>query len=110
MLMLAKKPKSLLNLVVVLNLACLIGHQINAAYWHEWEMFKLPGGIQFYNAFNFALFTILVGCLIPIIQGQKIGRYASIAIALCSEIVLPIHSLFALAECIGNLIYQSLSY
>ena len=95
--MITKKPKSPLNSTVVLNLACLIGHQIDAAYWHEWEMFKLPGGIQFYNLFNLILFVILIGCIIPIIQRQKIGRYASIAIALCSGIVLPIHSLFALA-------------
>ena len=95
--MITKKPKSLLNSTVVLNLACLIGHQIDAAYWHEWEMFKLPGGIQFYNVFNLILFAILIECLIPIIQRQKIGRYCSIAIASCSGIVLPIHSLFALA-------------
>ena len=91
------KPKYLLNEIAVLNLTFLIGHQIDAAYWHEWEMFKLPGGIQFYNVFNLVLFAISIGCLIPIIERRKVGRYASIAIASCSVIVLPIHSLFALA-------------
>ena len=95
--MIVQKPKYLLNEIAVLNLTFLIGHQIDAAYWHEWEMFKLPGGIQFYNIFNLVLFAILIGCLIPIVERRKVGRYASIAIALCSVIVLPIHSLFALA-------------
>lgn len=95
--MIALKLKSPLNFSVVLNLAFLIGHQIDAAYWHEWDMFGLPGGIQLYNLLNVILFTILIGCLIPIIERRQIGRYCSIAIALCSGIVLPIHSWFAIA-------------
>jgi hypothetical protein len=35
----------MLNKIIVLNLTLLITHQIDAAYWHEWEMFALPGGI-----------------------------------------------------------------
>ena len=95
--MIVQKPKYSLNAIVVLNITFLTGHQIDAAYWHEWEMFKLPGGIQFYNIFNLILFAISIGCLIPIVERRKVGRYASIAIASCSGIVLPIHSLFALA-------------
>ena len=95
--MITSKSKSLLNFFIVVNLALLIGHQIDAAYWHEWKMFGLRSGIQLYNLFNLILFTILISCLIPIIEGKKIGRYGSIAIALCSGIVLPIHSWFAIA-------------
>ena len=28
------------------TLLSLIVHQIDAAYWHAWEMFDVPGGIQ----------------------------------------------------------------
>ncbi len=31
------------------TLTFLIAHQIDAAYWKEWEMFLLPGGIQFFD-------------------------------------------------------------
>lgn len=95
--MITQRQKFILNSIAVLNLAFLIGHQIDAAYWHEWEMFKLPGGIQFYNVFNVIFFAVLIGCLIPIIQCKKMGRYSSIAIAVCSGVVLPIHSGFAIA-------------
>ena len=59
-------------------------------------MFGLPGGIQLYNFLNLILFTVLIGCLIPIIERKKIGRYSLIAISSCSGIVLPIHSWFAI--------------
>ncbi|MCU6500248.1 hypothetical protein LPN04_20855 [Rugamonas sp. A1-17] len=29
-----------------LNAAVLATHQIDAAYWHEWELFRIPGGNQ----------------------------------------------------------------
>lgn len=38
----------------------LILHQIDAAYWHEWEMFNLPGGIQGYLLFNIVAIPILL--------------------------------------------------
>lgn len=33
----------MLNTVVILNLALVLTHQVDGAYWHEWEMFQLPG-------------------------------------------------------------------
>ena len=32
----------------------LILHQIDAAYWKEWEMFHVPGGVQGFLVFNLA--------------------------------------------------------
>ena len=28
------------------NTALLIAHEIDSAYWKEWELFHLPGGIR----------------------------------------------------------------
>jgi uncharacterized protein DUF6713 len=30
----------------LLNSTVLLTHQIDAAYWHEWNLFLLPGGNQ----------------------------------------------------------------
>ena len=30
----------------LLNATVLITHQIDAAFWHEWELFHIPGGNQ----------------------------------------------------------------
>ena len=38
----------------------LILHQIDAAYWHEWEMVSLPGGIQGFLLFNILAIPLLL--------------------------------------------------
>jgi hypothetical protein len=30
------------------NAVVLITHEIDYAYWHEWELFRIPGGIQLF--------------------------------------------------------------
>jgi len=40
-------------------MSLLILHQIDAAYWKEWEMFYVSGGIQVFLVFN--LVILLVG-------------------------------------------------
>lgn len=87
----------MLNKVVILNLTLLITHQVDAAYWHEWEMFSIPGGIQFFDIFNFVIFLGLLGCFSAIVQRKPSGFASSIVIATVSGIVLPIHAAFALA-------------
>jgi len=35
-----------LDRVAALNLSLVMAHQADAAYWKEWEKFRLPCGIQ----------------------------------------------------------------
>jgi hypothetical protein len=35
----------LLQLVYMVNATLLLTHEIDSAYWREWELFRLPGGI-----------------------------------------------------------------
>lgn len=34
------------------NAAVLLVHQMDAAYWHEWTLFGMPGGLGLYLALN----------------------------------------------------------
>lgn len=43
----------------ILTLVALTLHQIDAAYWQEWNMFRLPGGIQGFLLFNLLAFPPL---------------------------------------------------
>jgi 4-amino-4-deoxy-L-arabinose transferase-like glycosyltransferase len=44
------------------NAAVLLVHQMDAAYWHEWRMFGLPGGISLYLILNIPIaFAVLAG-------------------------------------------------
>jgi hypothetical protein len=92
-----RAESTMLNKIVVLNLALIITHQIDAAYWHEWEMFALPGGIQFFNFLNFFIFLFLVSCFIPVTQRKRFGFAYSIVIAAMCSLALPIHTGFAIA-------------
>jgi hypothetical protein len=87
----------MLNKTIVLNLTLLIVHQIDAAYWHEWEMFRLPGGIQVFNVLNIVIFLSVLACFVTVVARKPAGLYCALAIAAVSALVLPIHAGFALA-------------
>ena len=36
----------------LLNFALLFTHEIDSAYWKEWELFRIPGGIQVFLVLN----------------------------------------------------------
>lgn len=80
----------------LLNLALLFTHEIDSAYWHEWELFGIPGGIQTFLALNLILilfglwgFTIYAG------EGRT-GLGFSLAVALAGVFAGCIHTYFIL--------------
>jgi hypothetical protein len=87
----------MLNKVVILNLALVLTHQVDGAYWHEWEMFQLPGGIQLNNFINVLTFIALLCLFVPVVQRKVSGMTCSLVIAAISALVLPIHVGFAIA-------------
>jgi hypothetical protein len=87
----------MLNKVVILNLALVLTHQVDGAYWHEWEMFQLPGGIQLNNFINVLTFLALLYLFVPVVQRKASGVTCSLVIAAISALVLPTHVGFAIA-------------
>lgn len=41
------------------NALVLVAHQIEAAYWHEWDMFYLPGGVQLFVLLNIPILYVV---------------------------------------------------
>ena len=75
----------------------LILHQVDAAYWREWEMFHVPGGIQGFLVFNLAaIAVVLVGYRHVLQETKQASRYAAVCAALGVGTCL-IHAGFALA-------------
>ena len=75
----------------------LILHQVDAAYWREWEMFHVPGGIQGFLVFNLAaVAVVLVGYRHVLLETRLAPRYAAVCAALGAGTFL-IHAGFALA-------------
>jgi len=80
-----------------LTLCLLVLHQIDAAYWHEWEMFYLPGGVQGYLAFNIiAIPIVILGYKHIVLRSNKAVFFARICAAL-GLLTFLIHGGFALA-------------
>ena len=84
-----------LDRVVALNLSLVMAHQVDAAYWKEWEMFGLPGGIQLFTVFNLVAFLLLLRFFSFVLLRQRNGLRGSFLIASLSGIVFPIHAVFA---------------
>lgn len=79
------------------TLLSLIVHQIDAAYWHEWDMFHVPGGIQGFLLFN----TLAVGLLLHgyrqvVLRTPKARRYALLC-GCIGVLTALLHAGFALA-------------
>jgi hypothetical protein len=44
------------------NATVLLVHQMDAAYWHEWRLFGMPGGLALYLLLNLPIaFVVLAG-------------------------------------------------
>lgn len=44
----------------LVNLALLATHEIDSAYWHEWTLFHLPGGLPLFLALNLILLLVVL--------------------------------------------------
>ena len=62
------------RLLYGLNLTLLATHQVDAAFWHEWDVFGVPGGSSFFLAFNFVAVALLVFGLVRVAENHPTGR------------------------------------
>lgn len=59
-----------------ITMTALLIHQIDAAFWHEWDMFMLPGGIQGFLLFNILIIpVVLFGHQQVILKTPKAALY-----------------------------------
>jgi hypothetical protein len=62
------------------NATVLLAHQIDAAYWREWELFALPGGIQLFVVLNLPIVYAVLHGLRAIALGRPSGTALSWAL------------------------------
>ncbi|MDH3693086.1 MAG: hypothetical protein OER96_00750 [Gammaproteobacteria bacterium] len=58
--MLHEKDKTAVFWLYSINTAVLATHEIDSAYWHEWTLFWLPGGIQLFLVLNLLLLIVVL--------------------------------------------------
>ncbi len=86
--------KSILSWLYLVNATILITHQIDAAYWHEWDLFGMPGGIQLNLLLNIPLVMLVIFGQKCITQGCPTGLLFSWLLVVGGLIAVSIHSYF----------------
>ncbi len=82
----------------LITMCLLIMHQIDAAYWQEWTMFNLPGGIQVYLLFNIIIIPIiLIGYKSVIIKDHRANMYCYLCAGL-GLVTFIIHSVLFILQ------------
>ena len=78
----------------LINSILLINHEIDSAYWKEWELFKLPGGINGFLIIHFPLLFFVLYGLVLVHQGSTAGLICSLVLCGGGLFAFGIHSIF----------------
>ncbi len=76
------------------NSVLLINHEIDSAYWKEWELFKLPGGITGFLLVHFPLLLFILYGLVLVARSSLSGMIFSLILSLSGIFAFSIHTYF----------------
>lgn len=80
--------------IYLLNAVLLILHEMDSAYWKEWELFRLPGRIGFFLAVHVPILAALLLGLVFLALDQKAGLWISLVAAAGGLAAFGIHTVF----------------
>jgi hypothetical protein len=78
----------------MINSILLIIHEIDSAYWQEWELFKIPGGITGFLLLHFPLLFFVLYGLVLVSNHVSSGLIFSLILCLGGIFAFVIHSYF----------------
>lgn len=76
------------------NAVLLIVHEIDSAYWKEWTLFKLPGGISFFLLLHIPLIAFVLYGLVEVYTSTFTGLIFSLILSLSGIVAFTIHTYF----------------
>jgi hypothetical protein len=80
----------------IVTATLLLAHQIDSAYWHEWKLFGIPGGIQVFVLLNVVLILPFLVGLAKVAKGTRGGSAFAIVLSAVGVATFFIHAAFAL--------------
>jgi hypothetical protein len=80
--------------IYIINGVLLIDHEIDSAYWREWELFRLPGGINGFLLIHLPLLGLIFYGLVLVVNRSTAGLYFSLGLGLSGILAFVIHSIF----------------
>lgn len=87
---------SRLRWLFIANATVLITHQIDAAYWHEWELFLIPGGNQVNLLLNIPIIALVMYSHNRVSADIQTGLAYYKLLAVLGFLTVGIHSFFFL--------------
>jgi len=82
----------------VADLALLATHQVDAAFWHEWDVFGVPGGLPFFLAFNLAAVALLATGLVRVASADRSAPAWAWFCAAVGFVTVGLHAVFLVLD------------
>ena len=76
------------------NAVLLIDHEIDSAYWKEWDLFHLPGGIAGFLLLHFPLLLVILYGMAAVARQQPSGLWFSLLLSAGGIFAFSIHTYF----------------
>lgn len=76
------------------NLTLLILHEMDSAYWKEWELFRLPGGIGGFLLIHLPLWVLALYGWVQLRDGTLAGLVLSLVLSFTGLFAFSIHTWF----------------
>ncbi|MCU0843325.1 MAG: hypothetical protein MUC76_00180 [Spirochaetes bacterium] len=78
----------------LVNSVVLINHEIESAYWREWELFRIPGGITGFLLIHFPVLFVMFYGLASLKERETTGLVISLLVSLGGLFAFCAHSWF----------------
>ncbi|MBN1882167.1 MAG: hypothetical protein JW885_08355 [Deltaproteobacteria bacterium] len=80
--------------IYTVNLLFLIVHEMDSAYWKEWELFRLPGGLGGFLLIHFPLLLPALWGIVQVKELTRAGLIISLVVAGAGLFAFSIHTYF----------------
>lgn len=80
--------------IYLINAIFLINHEIDSAYWKEWELFGIPGGIGGFLFLHFPMLFVILYGLVLLSKGSFAGLVISLIVSAGGIFAFYIHTYF----------------
>jgi hypothetical protein len=80
--------------IYALNSLLLINHEIDSAYWKEWNLFGMKGGMNGFLVFNIIAVALLLYGMIEVVNKSFTGMIFSFLVAIIGFFTFGIHMFF----------------
>jgi len=86
------RPQETAAWLYLINTVLLTVHEIDSAYWHEWQLLRIPGGIQLFLLLHLPLLGIVLYGFWCVVQWRRWARTFSYGLALVGIGAVTLHT------------------